>query len=44
MEEIVCFTYLWVNIDRDGMKIEIKRRTSEKYKVNGVLKRISKEG
>jgi hypothetical protein len=43
MEEVDCFIYLGVDIDRDGgMKNEMKHRVTEEEKVNGVLWKIWK--
>jgi hypothetical protein len=41
MEEVDCFRYLRVDIDRDGvMKSEMKDRVTEGEKVSGVLRKI----
>jgi hypothetical protein len=43
MEEVECFRYLGVDIDRDGgMKSEMKHRLSEGEKVSGVLGKMWK--
>jgi hypothetical protein len=43
MEEVECFRYLGVDIDRDGdIKSEMKHRLSEGEKVSGVLRKMWK--
>jgi hypothetical protein len=44
IEEVECFRYLGMDIDRDGMiKSEVKHRASEGEKVSVVLKKMWKE-
>jgi hypothetical protein len=41
MEEVECFKYLGVDIDRDwGVKSEMKHRVSQVEKVSGVLRKM----
>jgi hypothetical protein len=43
LEEVECFRYLGVDIDRDGgMKSEMKQRVSEGKKVSVVLRKVWK--
>jgi hypothetical protein len=43
MEEVECFRYLCVDIDRDGgMKSEMKDRVSEGEKFSGVVRKMWK--
>jgi hypothetical protein len=43
MEEVECFRYLGVDIDRDGgIKSDMKHRVSEGEKVGSVLRKMWK--